>query len=278
MIAFDTIVLGGGGMKCIATLGAIQYVYDYGCPHKIRKYSGTSAGSMICLLLIVGYTPIELVVYICTQRVVESLLPADIVSLIKGCGALAFEKIERHIRKMVSSKLGKDVVTLKELHELTDKTLICATYNMTKNACEYVSFETHPDLDCVTAVRMSSSIPIVFAECIVNGDLYLDGGVVDNFPISVVKPDDTVFGCVLFTKYDRLDKNRIIGLLRIVTSVSSNFYIQRMISTYTAAKILTIFLENTDVFDFELTSVTRLDLFSKGYNSAVEFFKNSTNK
>lgn len=273
MIYFDTLVLGGGGMKCIATLGAVQYIYDNNDTEKIKKFVGTSAGAIISLLLAVQYTPIEIIVYICTQNVSESLLPADIFSLVKGNGAIMFEKVENHIRNMIYKKISRNSITLKELYDEYGKTLVCCTYNMTKNICEYVSKDTHPDLDCVTAVRMSSSIPIVFDDCVIDGDLYLDGGIVDNFPITIVDDKPTVFGCTIYTKYDSLDRNKLLGLIRIVTSISANFYIQRTINTYKNAKILTINLQNVDVLDFEQSSLSKLDLFSKGYNSCAEIFK-----
>ena len=65
---FDTLVIAGGSSKGIVTLGALQYLYDNNIGKNINTYIGTSSGSIICFLLIIGYTPIEIIVYICTNQ------------------------------------------------------------------------------------------------------------------------------------------------------------------------------------------------------------------
>ena len=65
---YDTLVLAGGGTKGILTLGALQYAFDNLFLTNVKNYIGTSAGAMICFLLCIGYKPIEIIVYICTHR------------------------------------------------------------------------------------------------------------------------------------------------------------------------------------------------------------------
>ena len=55
---FDTIVLAGGSTKGLLTLGALQYAYDNNIIKNINTFIGTSAGAILCFLLIIGYTPI----------------------------------------------------------------------------------------------------------------------------------------------------------------------------------------------------------------------------
>ena len=276
---FDTLVLGGGGIKCIAMLGALQYLYDNGAGHVFKKYIGTSAGSMICFFLSIGYTPVELIACICTREILESLLPVDVVSLVTGHGAIPYSKLDTHLRAMVHSKIGRESITFQQLRDEYGITLVCTTYNMTKNTCEYLSHETYPDMDCLLAVRMSSAIPIVFDECEYGGSIYLDGGIVDNFSITVAQPMDKVFGCVMFTEYKKLgEQNRILSLLRILVTVSSNFYIDRVLQNYPQHQILRLSVENIDLFEFKQTRPRLLDMFSSGYNNCQVFFKSCKDK
>ena len=61
---FDTLVLCGSSIKCMTILGSLQYAYDHALLSKITKYIGTSSGSICCYLLAIGYTPIEIIVYL----------------------------------------------------------------------------------------------------------------------------------------------------------------------------------------------------------------------
>lgn len=272
---YGTIVLGGGGVKCIATLGALQRLHDTNKLSSVHTYIGTSAGSIIGLLLAVGYTPIEIVVYICSERVLESIAPLDMMSLVTGNGAIRYDaKIGVHIRKLVCAKIGKECISLKELYDTFGVTLVCVSYNLTSNECVYLSHKTHPDLDCLMGVRMSSSLPIVFDECIVDNCVYIDGGVVDNFPILRADESTRVFGVSIFTTHSsHMSKHKIVNLIRLLMSVSSNMYIRRIISvSEETCAILKIDLENVDILDFDKTNTAKLDMFSTGYNASVNFF------
>ena len=72
---YDTIVLGGGAIKSFNTIGAIQYVYDnYLINDNLKTFIGTSGGAMIAYLIIIGYTPVEIMVFLCTNQIFEKLL------------------------------------------------------------------------------------------------------------------------------------------------------------------------------------------------------------
>lgn len=279
---YNVIVLGGGGVKCISTLGALQYIYDNSDIYThVKTFIGTSAGAIISLLLAIGYTPIEITVYICTHNVLGTLLPFDFFSLMKGLGALKFERLETHLRDMVEYKTGKREFTLLELYERFNKVVICTSYNLTNNSCEYISYKTYPSIDCVTAVRASASIPFVFDECIINNNVYVDGGIVDNFPIHLCKDPDIVFGCVIFTKYNNLDTQyRILSILRVLSTLSSNFYIKRLLKCSNSLNkdIIEIDLQDIDIFDFDKHQTSILSLYTDGYNKCLIFFTNNVNE
>ena len=59
-IKMKTLVLSGGGLKGIAILGLLQKLYKTGKLNNFDKFIGTSVGSIISLLLSIGYTPLEI--------------------------------------------------------------------------------------------------------------------------------------------------------------------------------------------------------------------------
>lgn len=280
METFDTIVLGGGGMRCIATLGALQYLYDNNMCMP-RKCIGTSAGAMICFLVAVGFTPVEIMVQLCKRDVLESLLPLNFVSLVTGRGAIPYGRLEQSLEAMVREKCEPGI-TLEALYREKGRELVCTTFNLTDNRCEYLSWKTHPALPCLTAVRMSAALPILFDDCVVDGKTYIDGGVADNFPIVQCELEtDRVFGCVLFTQYSALSaQNRLLALLRVVLSVSCNFYIERLLVTYEQrCALLRISIQDADVIEFGTSHPSKLELFSHGYTTCKTFFNSrSPNK
>ena len=106
VINYDTLVLSGGSSKGIIILGALQYAYDNFLLNKVTNYIGTSIGAIICYLLAIGYTPIEIVIYICTNQLFEKIQHFNIVAMINGVGAISFNNIYEHLEKMTIEKLG----------------------------------------------------------------------------------------------------------------------------------------------------------------------------
>ena len=113
---FNAIVLSGGGLKGFGLLGGIQYMIDNKLFENIKYYSGTSIGSVICFFLAIGYTPIELMVYIISNKVFEYQKIKSLDCLIKGEGIYDFSEFHLHFEQMTLDKIGY-IPTLKELYE-----------------------------------------------------------------------------------------------------------------------------------------------------------------
>src|SRR5271156_5786165 len=101
---FDTLVLSGGGIKGLAILGALHYVHDQlKVFTNFKNYVGTSIGSIICYLLIIGYTPLELLLYFFSTRFDEDLT-FNMINFFKGDGAVSFSLIETHLITLTKNK------------------------------------------------------------------------------------------------------------------------------------------------------------------------------
>ncbi len=104
-------------------------------------------------LLAIGYTPIEITVYICSNQIMEKMNDFNIVSMIQGRWAISFFNIQEQLEKMSISKIGY-LPTLNDIKEKMKKNLVCVTHNLTENRTEYLSWETQPHLPCVTGDKI----------------------------------------------------------------------------------------------------------------------------
>ena len=153
-ILYDTLVISGGSNKGLLTLGAIQCALDNFIISKVENYIGTSSGSIISYMLCIGYTPVELLVYLCTNQIFESLQEYNFINLAQGKGACSFNSLQEKLEKLTIEKIGF-LPTLNDIKQKYNKTLICVTYNYTEKVSEYLSWENYPHLPCLTALRMS---------------------------------------------------------------------------------------------------------------------------
>ena len=271
---FDTIVLSGGAAKGLCTLGALQYAEDNYLLKQITNLIGTSVGAIICYLLALGYKPIEIMVFICTHQLLESICQFDPVKMVNGDGAVSFLPITEQLEKMTINKIGR-FVNMKDLKDLTGKTLICATFNRSKRIPVYLGPDTHPDLPCLTALRMSANFPYIFEKFMYMGDFYTDGGISDNFPIDVGDKIGTkVLGILLTEDQDEYADLATIKLFEdfyeLVGIPISQATAYKVRNASDKCKIVSIGYPKFKVFNFNIPSASKLEMFSVGYNKAME--------
>ncbi len=153
------LVLSGGGARGAAHIGVIQALEEFGI--KATRISGTSAGSIVGALYAQGYSPKEMLEITSQVTVYNSVRP----SLAPG-GLLRMDGL----RQLLKNRLPDDFSKLKI--PLT----IAATEIRRGELMYFDSGELIP------AILSSCCIPGVFSPIPFNGDLYVDGGLLDNLP------------------------------------------------------------------------------------------------
>ena len=266
---FDTLVLSGASSKGFLTLGALQSAHDSGLLDSVTNFIGTSAGGMICFLLAIGYTPVEILVYICSHKILDRMKQLDIPEMLRMKGALPFSIISDALIEMTLSKTGY-IPTLLELKEKFGKTLICVTYNKTDRLSEHISYKTHPDLSVLVALRMTANLPLVFPNYNYDGKIYLDGGICDNFPIDVGESvGEKVLGIMVDSKRETTDVSKeetILDFLLDLLFVPSELYLERKIQNVSPNSVIVRLHCELSFLNFDLSHKVILDLFSQGYD------------
>lgn len=266
IIDINTLVLGGGAIKGFALLGGIQYLQDKNLMVQIKKIVGTSIGAIIGYLFCIGFSPVELMVILCQNNFLDKLSQFDIVNGMNGGGAAPFSIISDMIEKLTIQKIGK-FLTLKDLYELSKRELVCCTYNYTKDIVEYVSYKNNPDLPCMVALRMSANLPFLFEQFVYNGDIYIDGGVIDNVPFREIQPDE--YGLALKLISPKGSNNFIDHLTELISIPVRHLESIRFESVRDRCILIDINIE-APILKFNLTKTEKFDLFSIGYNILKE--------
>lgn len=275
---FSTLVLSGGAMNGIVMLGSLQYCKDNGFLDQIKTYVGTSVGAIICYLLIIGYTPVEIIVYLCTNNgVFQKLKYFDINSGCRGDGATTFLHIAEYLERMTTDKIGK-LITMKDIKTMFGADLICTTFNVTKNKAEYISSSTHPDIPCLSALRMSANLPLVFETYKYGDSFFVDGGICNNFPLNIgeERGDNSVLGMVVFYPDDTSSdvypqKNMLAYVYRLLSAMFKEMIKQKIEGKKEDTKVIKLNgMSGVDMLNFNIDSKHKLDMFSLGYNQVSE--------
>lgn len=155
------IVLSGGGARGIAHLGVLKALKDKNI--KLDHITGTSAGAIAGALYANDIDPYD---------VLQIILKTNLLKLLKlSLGKPGLLNIES------SYSLFKELLPHDSFDELKIKLTITAT-NFNNGELEYFNKGDH----LIKKVLASSCIPGFFNPININNNLYLDGGILNNFP------------------------------------------------------------------------------------------------
>jgi predicted acylesterase/phospholipase RssA len=271
-------VLSGGAIKGFALLGALQYLMDVGILQNIHKFVGTSIGAILSYLLCIGYTPVEIMVFLCQTNWLKKLGSFDVVNVVQGCGGLSFSILQEILEKLTVKKIGR-FLTLGQLYHDYGKTLICCTYNYTREQEECMNPVEHSHLPCLTALRMTANLPLLFEPFEYNGCIYFDGGISSNFPVQYISPEEDIVLGISLGKSDLHEKNthHIPSSFEIMWKVMSIPMSQlqkiRNAEFKALCDLVEIPVDGYFSLQFDIQNNEKFDMFSIGYNTMKNYFE-----
>lgn len=267
---FNTLCLSSGGINGFSFIGAILYLskMDYIDLNDIKNYYGTSIGSILCFLLVIGYTPSEIINILYDSNFNLST-EIDIDNLISNYGLDNFNKIIDILINYLEKKLNVKDITFNELFIRTNKNLVVNTTNFTKHCEEILSYDLTPDLSVILAIRMSSSIPFIFEPILYNNCYYMDGGVSNQFLINHCNPKTT-----LGIFYNCKDNNKLESITDLLIGILNILSIKEY--DQTKYKIINIKFKETIyiISSSDNTNENFKKIFNQGYNTAKNFYIN----
>lgn len=170
------VALSGSGTKISAHIGALQAIVDAG--YTIVEIAGTSGGS-ICAALFACGMPLEVLHRLAMTMDFAPLMAMSPWSILTGKGycsganLLRFLEMKTHNRKF--SDLG--------VH------LTIVSSDVSNERPHIFSNELTPDTLVALASRASASIPIVYVPVLIGDAVLMDGGMVSNLPVDLLKVD-----------------------------------------------------------------------------------------
>ena len=249
------IVLSGGGARGIAHIGVLKALDELGIKFSIA--SGTSAGSIIASLYAYGYKPDEIFEQIKALSLLKSMRPSW-----AKAGFFTMEGVKELLIKAIPEN---NFSSLKI-------PLIVAATEIRKGAIHYFS-----EGELAPAIMASCSIPALFSPVSFNGGLYVDGGLLDNFPVFPVRDKcDFIVGSHCNQISNDFDARSIKVMIErsLLIAVYAN--------TQSSRNMCNVFIEPPNMDRFKVFDIGRAqEIFDMAYaytktNFKIEQFKLKT--
>lgn len=246
MMEIDTLVFSGGGVNGLTFIGCVKALEEYNKAEcicwAVNEFCGISAGSMIAFLLSIGYTGVELE-DIVVEKDFQRLLKIQIINMY-NFGMDKGDRILEWMESLLLRKLNKHRdVTFKDLFDVTKKKLTIMAANVNKNVLRVFNVDYTPNAKVLDILRMSIGIPFLFTKCEYEGEIYVDGGLIQPYPV---------------TWYPKARLPKLLGFKiswsdvtsTIIKNISFVGYISRILSCYNENRT------NKDILPYEYDNRT----------------------
>ena len=257
------ICCSGACHRGILYIGAFKYLEEIGIldKTKLKKIIGTSIGSFILALYVSGYSVKELVSMILDVdfKTFKDWVNVLDVNILNGI-------IFRNWTIQCLSKYLDPEITMLQFYEKfgIDFTIVVVSL---ENGLIYVSKDTRPNMKVFSAIIASMNVPFVFPPYKTSDglieDIYIDGGLLDNFAIHLLGP--RAFGLTSnrktsftnlqdpFSYFGRMTE-LVFNLIKEYRKSESPYIIE--LDTY----------EDDSIIDFDLTSDKKITMYMAGYS------------
>ena len=257
---FRNLVFEGGGVKGIAYVGAIDALDKAGILGNIERVGGTSAGAINALLLAAGFTLAD------TKKALWKLdfndfkddswlVLKDLQRLKDEYGWYKGNFFRSWIGEQLESQGHSAHITFQALQAATGKALFVYATNLSTHFGEVYSPEHTPRMRVVDAVRRSMSIPLFFRAITDDrGDVFVDGAVLNNYPIKL---------------FDRLKYLQNKALIR-----TPDYYKDENSKLKLPKNSVRSYIYNKETLGFRLDSAKEIAVFRDGDSPAHEDISN----
>ena len=274
------LVLSGGGAKGFAHIGVLKVLEEAGL--KVDYIGGTSMGAVIGGLYASGYNAAQIdSIFQSTDfnKLINDYIPRSSKNFYEKRNeemyslVLPFKNFKVGIPEALSkglynynllSRITRNVRDIKDFNQLPIPFLCIAT-----------NIETGKEVllnkgNLAQAMIASASFPSLFSPVEINGEILVDGGVVNNYPIEEVRKlgADIIIG--VDVQNDLLDRNQLKDATKILVQITNLHSIERMKKN----------IENTDIYikpDITQYGVISFDkgkeIITKGEEAAFAVFE-----
>lgn len=191
MAQFRNLVFEGGGVKGIAYVGAMAVLEEKKILKEIKRVGGTSAGAINAVLVACGFSNAEqrkILAEMDFNRFMDDSTGflRDAKRLVDLFGWHKGDYFREWIGELISKKMGSPNATFTDFQIAARPDLYLVGANLSTGFAEVFSAEHTPTMRVLDAVRISMSLPLFFAAVRnVRGDVYVDGGLLNNYPIKL---------------------------------------------------------------------------------------------
>lgn len=270
---YRNLVLSGGSIKGISHIGAIKHMIDEKKLDlsKLKAVAGSSAGSITGTLIVLGFGPDDIWDFIYNLDF-KKLVKPNILMLLKKCGIESGKTIYKLMENILEVKTGIKNINFKQLYEITNIHFTIVGSCLTTKEAIYYDHINSPLFSVSLAIRISIGMPGFFTPIIIDGKKYVDGAIMNNYPINIFKNNmEETLGIFIYSAYPTNYQYPEEYFMAIINLFMHNYYHKEIDNYRNNTIIIRETSDNLSIFNFDINNKVKKLLYEQGINAAKEF-------
>lgn len=298
---YNTLVYSGGGIRGLAYVGIFKKIEELISERRIEECKldfspdtcsvpllniktvcAVSVGSIFSLIYLLKFTYVEMLEEVLHKKF-DQLKDIRIMNFVGKYGLDSGVNLVLWIQSLMTRKGINYDISFKDFQALNGVDFQVMATNLNKYCYKKFNYIDTPDTKVLDAIRMSISIPFVFTINEYDGDIHVDGGLIDNYPIKMFKTElDNVLGFKLINNGEMESHcvdERIDDIESYIYHVLSCYVVQKEKHTSSDEyKKCTVYIHTENItqsINFSLTPLEKHRLIEMGYKSLCTFLDNA---
>lgn len=233
------IALGGGGARGFAHLGVLKALKEKGISPDV--IAGTSAGSLVGVFIAAGKSPDEAMDLMKEHNIIDY---AKVVMPINGL--LSLENLEEILKEKITASSFEDL----------EIPFFATVSGLKSGKIQYIDSG-----ELIPVIKASSSIPVLFSPVEIDGEEYVDGGLMDNLPIRPLKECcEKIIAVSISPIQEVKDVDNLVKVAARIFQISVNKGLNEI------KESVDLFIEPKGLEKFDILDTSHADeLFKMGY-------------
>ncbi len=292
---YENLVIEGCGLNGISSLGVLEYILEINenFVSNLKGLCGTGIGSLISLLISLDYNITDIKNILCSLDfekfiLVEESLVKKSYNLYENFGYTDSKYLDNLIKNLIFQKTNNFDYTFNDLYQNYHKKLVLAGTNINQMNIEYFSYNTTPNMKIREAIMISLCLPIICAPIEYNDNYYIDGSILDCYPLHVFDkcfpgddeaikekclPNPNTLGIMIVNKKKTGKTDNLKEYVESLYNIVMKNADKKITNRYVQRSVIININDNVDLnCDLSNDRKKIQNIIDCGYNSANTFF------
>jgi predicted acylesterase/phospholipase RssA len=265
------LIISAGGVNIFFLIGSLKYLNENNLLNNTKCYYGVSSGAILCTMLALDYTIDEIKEFFINFDLLKFIGEYDITNLINNYGFSFGKSRDIIAQSIISYKLGEENkdYTFKQLYDDKKKELNVFSTCVEDKTLWKFSHNSNENVPIWKATASSCNIPFIFTPVNINNNTFIDGAIINSYPINYIDDNEINDTIGLFINNDIININYLNNIPNLkyyletlfLYIISKNYYFNK-----NTIKICVPDKYKNYTYKFDISNEDKNILIDIGYN------------